>query len=239
MTVEILFSEVCSLYGDSQNPEYLKATLPQAEFIFTSLLDEPYFVNNTPNLIYIGGMSENTQRRVIEKLRPYKARIEELIDNGTPFLATGNATEVFTKHISYITEEIETDGLGIFDFTVKNDLFKRYNGKVLGETENMKIVGFRSSFSFIYGDNSNCHFLKVIRGDGINKDSKLEGIRKNNFIGTSLLGPILPLNPEFTEYFIQLSGVEAKAAYRDAAMAAYNQRIKEFEDEKTVFGNNH
>lgn len=239
MTVEILFSEVCSLYGDSQNPEYLKATLPQAQFIFTSLLDEPYFVNNTPDLIYIGGMSEKTQRRVIEKLRPYKERIEELIDYGTPILATGNAAEIFTKHISYITEKIETDGLGIFDFTVKNDLFKRYNGKVLGKMNDMKIVGFRSSFSFIYGDNSNCHFLKVIRGDGINKGSKLEGIRKNNFIGTSLLGPILPLNPEFTEYFISLAGIKTTAAYKDAAIAAYQQRIKEFEDEQTVFGNNH
>ena len=239
MTVEILFSEVCSLYGDSQNPEYLKATLPEAEFIYTSLLDEPYFKDNTPDLIYMGGMSENTQRRVIAKLLPYKGRIEEMIDNGVPFLATGNAAEVFTKHISYVTEETETYGLGIFDFTVKTDLFKRNNGKVLGETDGLEIVGFRSSFSFIYGDNSDCHFLKVIRGDGINKESKLEGIRKNNFIGTSLLGPILPLNPLFTEYFISLAGVKAEAAYKHAAMAAYNQRLSEFKDPKTVFGNNH
>ena len=75
MTIEILFQEVCGLYGDSQNPVYLQATLPDAEFIFTKLTDEPYFKDNTPDLIYIGCMSESTQRRVISKLLPYKSRI--------------------------------------------------------------------------------------------------------------------------------------------------------------------
>lgn len=239
MTIEILFGEVCSLYGDSQNTEYLKATLPDADFVFTSLTDEPYFVNNTPDIIYIGAMSESTQRRVIKKLTPYKARIEELIDNNTVILATGNAPEIFTKHIKYITEETEIDGLGIFNLTVDTDLFRRYNGKVLGTTNGLEITGFRSQFSFTYGDNSDCYFLEVVRGDGINRESKLEGIRKNNFIGTSLLGPILPLNPLFTEYLISLTGNNAQAAFKDAAMAAYNQRVKEFKDPSTVFGNNH
>ena len=71
MIVEILFQEVCGLYGDSQNPTYLQATLPEAEFVFTKLTDKPYFVDNTPQLIYIGCMSESIQRRVIEKLLPH------------------------------------------------------------------------------------------------------------------------------------------------------------------------
>lgn len=239
MTVEILFNEVCSLYGDSQNTEYLRATLPDAKFIFTSLIDEPYFKDNTPDIVYIGSMSESTQRRVIEKLLPYKERIEELINNNVVFLATGNAPEIFTKHIKYITEETEIDALGIFDLTVDTDLFRRYNGKVLGTTNGLEITGFRSQFSFIYGDNSKCYFLDVVRGDGINLESKLEGIRKNNFIGTSLLGPILPLNPLFTEYLISLTGHDAQAAFKNAAIEAYNQRIKEFKNPSTIFGNNH
>ena len=49
MTIEILFQEVCGLYGDSQNPTYLQATLPDADFIFTTLTDTPYFVNKEPD----------------------------------------------------------------------------------------------------------------------------------------------------------------------------------------------
>ena len=235
MTVEILFQEVCGLYGDSQNPTYLEATLPEAQFIYTKLTDTPYFAENTPDLLYIGCMSEMTQRKVIEKLLPYRERILELIDAGVPFLATGNAGEIFAKEIRYISEDIVTQGLGIFDLTVKTDLFNRYNGMVLGQLNDLKVVGFRSQFSFLYGDNTQNYFLKCLRGDGINPKSTLEGMRKNNLICTQLLGPVLPLNPLFCEYFISLAGITASAAYREAAMDAYEQRLKEFTDPKTPF----
>ena len=239
MVVEILFQEVCGLYGDSQNATYLQATLPDAQFVYTKLTDTPYFADNTPDLIYIGCMSEATQRRVIAKLLPLKDRILELVDSGVPFLATGNAGEIFTKRIEYITEKAEIDGLGIFDLTVKTDLFKRYNGMVLGELEDMKIVGFRSQFSFIYGDNRECYFQKVLRGVGINPSVKLEGMRRNNLICTQLLGPILPLNPIFCEYVLHLCGINAQAAYRTTAMDAYNQRLLEFSDPRVCFESQH
>lgn len=238
MVVEVLFHEVCNLYGDGQNVTYLQASLPDAQFIFTPLTGTPYFVENTPDMIYIGSMSEAVQRRVIQKLLPFKARLEELIEKGTPILATGNAAEIFASRIDYVTEKLQADALGIFDFTVKTNLFNRYNGKVLGEFEDMKIVGFRSQFSFLYGDNSQNYFVKCLRGDGINPDSKLEGMRKNNLICTQILGPILPLNPLFCEYFIGLSGTNAKAAYREPALQAYEQRLKEFSDPNIVFGHN-
>ena len=154
MTVEILFPEVCGLYGDAQNAQYLQMCLPDSNFIFTDFLSEPYFADNTPDIIYIGSMSEEMQRKVIAKFEPFKSRINELVENGTVILATGNAAEIFCEKITYVTEEIETKGLGVFPLTVKTDLFKRYNGKVLGEFEGMDIVAFRSQFSFIYGDNS-------------------------------------------------------------------------------------
>lgn len=238
MIIELLFNEVCGLYGDSQNAAYLKATLPEATFIETPITDEPYFVNNTPDMIYIGSMSENTQRRVIEKLMPHKNRILELIENNVVILATGNAGEVFCKHIDYVTEELATEGLGIFDMNVKVNLFDRYNGKVLGQFEDLQIVGFRSQFSFLYGDNTENYFVKCQRGDGINRESKLEGLKKNNLFVTQILGPILPLNPLFCEHLICLTGNEATAAHKDAAMDAYRQRIKEFSDPSVVFGNN-
>jgi len=235
MTIEILFQEACNLMGDGQNVRYLQATLPDAEFIFTTLTDTPYFAENAPDMIYIGSMTEATQRRVIQKLLPLKSRLEDLIASGTPILATGNAGEIFAKQIEYVTEGIVTQGLGIFDLNVKTDLFQRYNGKVLGEANGLTIVGFRSQFSFIFGDNRDCAFLKCNRGIGINKDSNLEGMRTGNLICTQLLGPILPLNPEFCEYFIGLTGNKVTAAYKEAAMDAYIQRLKEFSDPVVPF----
>jgi CobQ-like glutamine amidotransferase family enzyme len=180
-------------------------------------------------------MSENTQRTVIQKLLPFRDRILELIESGVVILATGNASDVFCKEIDYVTENIETSALNIFDYTVKNDLFDRYNGKVIGKFDDITIVGFRSQFSEIFGNNDDCYFVECQRGIGMNKGSKLEGFRKNNLFCTHILGPILPLNPIFCEHLIGLSGNAASAAYRDAAMIAYEQRIKEFTDPNVKF----
>ena len=235
MTIEVLFPEVCNLCGDAQNAVYLQQTLPDAQVIETSLLDRPFFADHTPDMIYMGNMSERIQRRAVETLRPYRDRLKELIDGGTVMLFTGNAGEVLMKHISYVTEKIELDGLGILDLTVKTDWFDRYNGKVLGKCGDLDVIGYRSQFSMVYGDNSQCAFLKVERGIGINPESKFEGARVNSLFVTAVLGPILPNNPLFTEYLISLTGTQAQAAFREQAMAAYEQRLSEFRDPKTEF----
>lgn len=238
MIIEILFSEACNLHGDGQNITYLQASLPQAEFIFTPLSQEPYFSKNKPDMIYLGAMSESIQRRVIEKLLPLKTRIAELVDAGVVFLATGNAGEIFCSKINYVTEGITTYALNFFDLQVTTDLFKRFNGKIVGTFRDMEIVGFKSQFSMIYGDNSACYFFKVDRGIGINQQSNLEGMQMNNLICTHIIGPILPLNPLFCSYLFQKMGVDQQPAFYDAAMDAYKQRLAEFRDPSVVFGNN-
>ena len=79
----------------------------------------------------------------------------------------------------------------------------------------------------MYGDNSASYFLEVEKGIGINKESKLEGIKKNNFIGTYLIGPILILNPLFTKKVLEMIGVEPNIALEEDTMAAYEARLKE------------
>ena len=135
MKIEFLFGEVCNFYGDPQNVTYLAQSAENAEVINTSLLDEPYFVRERPDIVVMASMSESTQRKVIEKLRPYMARINDLINDGVVFLCTGNSCEIFCKKINYVTEEITAEGLGLFDLEVKTDLFARYNGKVLGKAD--------------------------------------------------------------------------------------------------------
>lgn len=235
MIIEVLFDEVCNLYGDPQNAVFLAKTLPHAEFVHTSLDSEPFFASSRPDMILIGSMSDSTQERVIKKLMDYSARIKELIEDNVVFLATGNACEIFCKTIENVTLGTKTEALGFFDCDVKVNWFDRYNGKVLGKFGDMTITGFRSQFSMIFGDNSEFAFVNVDRGIGINRQSKLEGFKYKNFFGTQILGPILPLNPEFCEYIVSLTGEHAQAAFRDEAMAAFRQRVKEFSDPNIKF----
>lgn len=232
MIIEILFPEICNLYGDLQNMEYLKKCLPEAEFVNTTLGKEPKFVKESVDFIYLGPMTERTQEKVIRKLLPYKDRIKELIENNTFFLFTGNALEILGEYIEN-EDGTKIEALGIFDIYAKRDMYHRYFGAVLGKFLNIDIVGFKTTFSFTYGNNENNYFVKVNKGIGINKQSKLEGIRKNNFIGTYLIGPILITNPLFTKYIINLLGIEKpKLKFEEEIISAYEDRLEEFKSNR-------
>ena len=226
MRIEILFPEFCNLFGDMYNMRYLKMCVPEAEFIETALDEVPAFVNEDINLIYLGPMSEKTQEKVIKRLMPYKERIEELIEKNVFFLFTGNAVEVLGKYIEN-EDGSKIEGVGIFDVYAKRNMMHRHNSYLVGMYGNIEIVGFKSQFTMMYGDNSSSYFLQVEKGIGINEESKLEGIKKNNFIGTYLLGPILIENPLFTEKVLQAIGAKTDIALKEDMLAAYEARLNE------------
>ena len=97
--IEVLFPEFCSLFADSSNVRYLEKCLPDAEFVYTSYMDEPLFVTEKPDLIYMGAMTESAQEKIIKKLMPYKERIARLIAEDVPMLFTNNAVEIFGQYI--------------------------------------------------------------------------------------------------------------------------------------------
>ena len=68
MKIEVLFPEVCNLYGELGNISFLKKSCPEIEIVETSLKDEPLFIREVPDLIYMGTMTERAQLIVLEKL---------------------------------------------------------------------------------------------------------------------------------------------------------------------------
>ena len=77
MKIEILYPEICNLYGDSANVMYLKKSLKKTKFIETHINDKPKFIDkkNKIDMVYIGCMTEEHQKLVIEKLLPFKEKI--------------------------------------------------------------------------------------------------------------------------------------------------------------------
>ena len=139
--------------------------------------------------------------------------------------------EIFGKYIENSGEK--TTCLDIIDFYSKTNTSERYNGFFLGEHNGIKITAFNSRFSHSYPGKDCSGFANVIRGIGSNKECMKEGICKNNFVGTYLLGPLLVLNPlYFAEFMKALGCKNNKPAYFEASMEAYKQRLCEFEDEK-------
>ena len=61
-----------------------------------------------------------------------------------------------------------------------------------------------------------------------------EGVRRNNFLGTSLIGPILIVNPYLTRGLLERldPDTEPVLAHEALAIAAYEQRLADFRDPK-------
>ena len=227
MKIEVLYSEVANLYGDLFNIHYLEKTIPNLTVYYTSLNDKPKFVEHKIDLIYMGPMMERFQEVIINKLKPYKKRIKELIENDTIFLITGNALEIFGSKIDDIK------ALGIFQYYSKRDFSYHHNSCFIGKFNDMKIVGFKSQFSYTYNNKNN--FIKVINGYGMNEQDNNEGIRYHNFIATYLIGPFLIYNPPFTEYLLKLLKYDGNIAIKEAVYEAYNIRKEEYLADNLIF----
>jgi len=231
MIIEMLYPEVANLHGDNANITYLHQCRPDATVIRTALTDTPAFATGPVDLLYLGPMPESAQLRVLARLRPYADRLAGRIDDGMTCLFTHNAMEVLGDTLATV-DGAETPGLGLFPLRTSLHLLARYTGKVMGEAEGTVIVGYKAQFSQVHADDALPGFLVAERGVGRTPYTAVEGVRRANFIGTSLLGPLLITNPDFTCALQRLMDPAATPhlAHEDLVRKAYAARLADFTD---------
>jgi lipid II isoglutaminyl synthase (glutamine-hydrolysing) len=250
LTFEMLFPEIANLHGDNANITYLAQCRPDARLIRTSLTDTPTFVSEPVDLVYLGPMTELGQLKAIERLRPQRDRIEAMIEAGTSFLFTHNALEVLGTRIRNDDMKYDVSGAGVFQLESTLRMFGRYSGKVMGAVPGVgaeyPVLGYKSQFSMVSERDSAevsagvsvkqspPGFLTADRGIGRNTTTAVEGVRQGNFIGTSLLGPILISNPHFTRSLLEQldPDSEPRLAHEKFALAAYESRLSDFRDDR-------
>ena len=236
MKIEVLYPEICCLFGDKANMRYFEMCLPEAEFIKTPVSEMPRFLTEDVDMVYFGSCSESNQERILSRLKDHKSRIEELIEKGVIFLMTGNTFEIMGNYIKKPDGE-KIEALGIVDFYAERTIPKRNNSLFIGKFGETEIVGYTSRFSHAYDIKENDAFINVSKGYGSFIDSKTEGIRRNNLYGTYLLGPFLIQNPLFTKYLMGKLGVEnPQLAFEAEIMKAYDIRVKEFKTDIEFIG---
>ena len=195
------------------------------EIIETSLYNEPAFVNGHVDFLLISPCQEKHQLVEITELKKYSDAIKNRIDNGGIILATGNALELFGMYIENDKGE-KKECLGFYPYYAKQFSKLRYNDCSVGDFDGMDVVGFKNLLSHSYGENPK-PFLSMKKGAGMNPDSKIEGIHHNNLFATYHTGPILPLNPQFTDYLIKLVDENYVPVSLEYEKQAYDSRIKE------------
>lgn len=238
LTVEVLFPEIANLHGDSANITYLAQCRPDARIVRTGLTDTPAFATDAVDLVYLGPLTEQGQLTAIERLRPHRQRIVDLIEAGTSFLFTHNALEVLGRRLRNDDMGYDVEGLGIFDIESTIRMFGRYSGKVMGSLPELgdqhPIVGYKSQFSMVEAPAGLAGFITADRGIGRNASTAVEGVRRNNFLGTSLIGPLLVTNPHFTRALLSVldPDTEPALAHEGLAIAAYEARLRDFRDDR-------
>ena len=230
MKIEIMYPELCCLYGDKGNTKFLQQCLPEAEFIYTQLNEKPHFLDEEIDLCCMYSMSEQSQELILSRLMPYKAELNAAFAEGkTLFLFTGNALELLGCYIQR-EDGSKVQGLGVLNTHTVRHAPNRFNTLIQGTVENMTLLGYTSRFADTFGIREEDAFCHVEIGSGSDPKSKLEGIRSGRVIATYLLGPLLVANPDFTKWLLMQLGVETSVLpFEDALYLAYETKRKEFQ----------
>lgn len=232
MKIEILYPELCCLYGDKGNTLFLQKCLPEAEFIYTQLNDKPLFLSEDVALCCMYSMSELSQERILDRLIQWKDEIAEKFKKGkTLFLLLGNSMELFGQYIQR-EDSSKVTALGIFPTYSVRHAPNRFNTLIQASFEGMTLLGYTSRFSDTYGITEPMAMCQVEIGTGSAPNTKLEGIRQDTVIATYLLGPLLVANPDFSKWLLTKLGVEdPQLPYSDALYQSYEHKRKEFQQQ--------
>lgn len=215
-----LYYDLMNYYGEQGNVLALKTAIEYAGFkvnIKTLSVDDEIDFEKY-DIFYMGMGTKRNQEIVRKDILKYKDKIENVIDKKM-FIMTGNSYELFGKKID------DKKCLGVFNFESKTT--DRIVGEQVFKSDIIKetIIGFQNRFS---SNNIKDDFLfEVIKGTGNDLESKVEGIHKNNFFGTYLLGPILIRNPYFKDALLKYIGID-KVNTKLVDYKAYHEYLKNF-----------
>lgn len=226
-----LYYDLMNLYGENGNVRVLAKHLENQNIkvITHSLTIDDEIDFDKYDIFYIGCGSEESFELALQDIKKYKKAIEKAIKNNKFFIATGNALDLFGKY--YINlEGNETKCLDILDFDSEQIDF-RIVGEQLFHFSSLKdnLIGFQNRDCVLRNVNET-HLFEVTTGTGYLPKSNYEGIYKNNFYGTYLLGPILARNPHFTEHIVKeilkTKNLPYKKVHDKYETKAYQEYIK-------------
>lgn len=216
-----LYYDIMNMYGENANVRALLKSLDRQQVKykvdFKSLEDKIDILKY--DFIYIGTGLDESYFLVLNNLKKYQKELQEYINTNKFILATGNSLNLFS------------------DLNILNFKIKQVDFRIVGEQtfntkfDNKLIIGFQNRDTVIEEANEN-NLFNVLKGTGYDPNSKKEGIKKNNFYGTYLLGPLLIRNPYFLEYLtkelLKANNLPYKKPKEDISYKAYHEFIKNF-----------
>ena len=202
-----LYPDLLNLYGDRGNIQCLRMRCKwrgiDAKVIECNLDDHPALAS--ADIVLLGGGSDREQQIVCTRLQKVRPELHDYVEDGGTLLAVCGGYQLLGHY--YDTPEGRMEGLSLVDLYTEQGSPRLISDIVLSndtipELSTFEIVGFENHGGRTYiGDNM--PFGKVIHGYGNNGKDASEGVLYRNVIGTYLHGPLLPKNPDVSDYLLQ------------------------------------
>lgn len=159
------------------------------------------------DLIYSGTGQNRYINKISEDLQDKKQSIEDAVNLEKIFFLLGISFSLFGSSFEV---EYDTDYHSL-DILPYRSVIKKNGERCVGfinveadlEGEKIDIVGFENHDIQVY--DSLFPLGNVRLGNGNLYGGKTEGYMKDNFICTNIIGPVLPRNPEFSDFIIKKS----------------------------------
>lgn len=206
ISIAHLYPKLLNLYGDMGNIITLKNRCVwrgiEVEFEEVNIGDS---IENH-DLYFIGGGQDKQQEEVASELYSHKADLLAQRDDGAVFLGICGGYQLF-GHYYQPHDKDKLKGISLLDaYTVAGN--KRFIGNVTVKTDFLypqTLVGFENHSGLTYLDGDTLPLGIVSVGRGNNGKDGHEGARYKNVFGTYLHGSLLPKNPHFADYLIELA----------------------------------
>ncbi|HWW68034.1 MAG TPA: glutamine amidotransferase [Solirubrobacterales bacterium] len=160
------------------------------------------------DLFYIGGGQDRDQRMVAaDMVETKREALASAVDDGAVVLAVCGGYQLLGH--SYQLGEETLPGLGLADLETVREPGPRLIGNVAIEADlgdgPCLIAGFENHGGRTHLGDGAQPLGRVVKGFGNNGRDGLEGVHRQNLIGTYLHGPLLPKNAWLADHLISLA----------------------------------
>ncbi len=203
-----LYHDIMDLYGDKGNMMTLRyrTTSRGIDFDYDtcSIGETKDFWDY--DIIFMGGGADKEQMILSEDLLKKRDGLKKALDSGTFFLLICGGYQLFGEY--YVNADGEKiRGLSFFGYrTEKSERNDRCIGniniKARLDGEEIDVLGFENHGGQTYGADDSA-FGEVVFGNGNYYGSKYEGFYNFSALGTNVHGPLLPKNPELSDFIIK------------------------------------
>ena len=202
-----LYPEQMNIYADRGNLLFLRRRCEWRGIGFEHSTSGPgeRFDPGAHDFVYIGGGQDRDQKIVAaDMLETKRGALAAAAGDGAVILAVCGGYQLLGH--SYQLADETLPGLGLVDLETVRSGGKRLIGNVAIETEigegAQLIAGFENHGGRTHLGPGAEPLGRVIKGHGNNGADGLEGVRRDNLIGTYLHGPLLPKNAWLADHLI-------------------------------------